>query len=163
MIQIFEQLETAELALLKEAVPMIAILIAGADGNIDEKERAWAEKITKIRTFSVPEEYQTFYEEIGSDFQEKLDAMIKVLPTDTEERNSILNERLKDVNAVLAKLDPKYGSRLYREFKRFAKHVATASGGFLGFFSISAAEAKWVNLPMLDEIVYVGEEGEEEE
>ena len=163
MEQIFRKISKKELSLLKEAIPMITVLIAGADGNIDAKERAWAEKITKIRTYSVPEEYQAFYTEVGSDFQEKLDQMIERFPSDVRERGALINEKLSEVNLILAKLEPKYGALLYKEFKRFARHVATASGGFLGFFAVGSEEAKWIDLPMIDEIIYDEDEDEEED
>lgn len=160
MIPLFANLTESEVELMKDAIPMITILIAGADDNIEAKERAWAEKVTNIRTYSVEEAYQAYYTEVGQDFQVKLDKLIEQLPEDATQRNEILSAKLAQLNPILAKLDPKYGAQFYKEFKRFADHVAKASGGFLGFFSVSKEEARWTQLSMLDEIVYVEEEEE---
>ena len=59
-------------------------------------------------------------------------------------------------------MDPRLGSRLYKEFKKFAGHVAKASGGFLGFFTVDKEEAKWLGLPMLNPIQYDEDEQEDE-
>lgn len=154
MSHIFNLLTNQEIALLRLAIPQITILIAGADGVIDEKERAWAEKITGIRTYKASEGYQKFYTEVSKEFQSKLDAIISTLPKDSKERGIALSEELAKLNPVLAKLTPKVGAKMYNEFKSFANHVAKSHGGFLGFFSVGSEEAKFVNLPMLTPIEY---------
>ena len=162
MAVLFHQLNEEEIQLIKDAIPLITILIAGADGNIDQKEREWAEKITKIRSYSSPEIYHEFYNEIGNNFQEKLDQYITRFPDDAQARGEAISGELSKLNAIFAKLHPRDGSNFYKEFVRFAEHVAKASGGFLGFMTVSVAEKQWLGLPMLDEIEYHGE-GEEEE
>jgi len=44
----------------------------------------------------------------------------------------------------------------------FAEHIAKASGGIMGFFSVNAAEAKLIQLPMLHPIIYTPSQEEEE-
>jgi len=41
----FEGLNAEESELIIDAVPLVTILIAGADGNIDPEETAWSKKI----------------------------------------------------------------------------------------------------------------------
>ncbi len=163
MNNIFESLNPAEYDLLKEAVPLITILIAGADGNIDDDEISWAEKVTNIRSYSLPEEYREYYLAIGATFQERLDALMSELPEEVEPRQMEISRRLTPLNGALDKLEPKVAAALYDEWKSFARHVARASGGFLKFWSISAEEKRWIGLPMLTERVWHAEEAKEEE
>ncbi|MDX1478645.1 MAG: hypothetical protein R3301_13125 [Saprospiraceae bacterium] len=160
MDPIFEKLSPTEYQSLKEAIPLITILIAGADGNIDEKETNWAQKVTNIRAYSTPEHYQSYYEEVGDTFAERLSALISELPADVQERSQAVSDRLAELNTILEKLSPKVAAAMYKEFRTFANHVARASGGFLKFWSISAAEKKWVSLPMLRKFEWDEEEEE---
>ena len=55
MIDRFKILNEDEFLSLKDAVSLIAVLVAGADGKIDDDEKEWSEKITDIRSYSGPE------------------------------------------------------------------------------------------------------------
>lgn len=156
MTEYFKELNSDEYRKLKDAVSLIAVMIAGADGDIDTKETAWAEKIARIRTYNSPEEILGFYKEVGLDFKERLEAHIEELPGGSTERVEIISGRLAQLNDVLAKLNPEMGALVYRSFTSFAKHVAKASGGFLGFFSISSEESSLIELPMINPIAHEG-------
>ena len=158
MDSIRDALLPEEYTMLKDAIPLITVLIAGADDNIDTQERAWAEKLTNIRSYSLPELYRPYYEEIGEDFSEKLDKLIADLPTDVEQRAMEISRRMSPLNDILTKLEPPVAAQLYSEWLSFARHVARASGGFLKFWSISAEEKRWIGLPMLREFVWEDEE-----
>ncbi|MEL6989205.1 MAG: hypothetical protein AAGK97_15440, partial [Bacteroidota bacterium] len=148
---------------LKEAIPLITILVAGADGKIDTKEREWAEKVTSIRTYKTEPFLLDFYKEVGTDFTEKLDDWIENLPNHIGERNGVISERLSAINPILKILPLQEAAAIYSDLISFAKHVAKASGGFFGFFSIGPEEGKVIGLPMLDEYIYIPEEEEPEE
>ena len=150
MNAIFEKLNDTEYALLKDAIPQITILIAGADGKISPSETSWAEKVTNIRSYSALEEYQEFYQEIGQTFHDRLEQLIAELPEDVAARQEKISATLRPVNDILHKLDPRHSAHLYNELLTFARHVARAAGGFLKFWSVSAEEKKWIGLPMLD-------------
>ncbi len=154
----FKRLSTAEYDQLKEGVVLIAVLMAGADGKIEEEELSWAKRLSEIRGYSEPSLLNPFYEEVNMGFSKKLDAWIEKLPDDSNESLRILSSKIEQLNPILAKLDPRIGSELYNSYKSFASHIAKASGGFLRFFSVSGAEKKYVDLPMLNEIVFHEEE-----
>ena len=156
-----EALLPEEYSQLKDAIPLITILIAGADNDIDTNERTWAEKLTNIRSYSLPELYRPYYEEIGETFAARLDELIEELPHDVEQRSMEISRRMAPLNDILAKLSSKVAANMYSEWLTFAQHVARASGGFMKFWSISAEEKRWVGLPMLREFTYT--EGDEEE
>ena len=160
MLDNFHQLNEEEKQELYDAIPIITLLIAGADGKIDEDELKGSEKITKIRGYSGNEVMQAFYDKVGEDFSERLDRWMKVISKDTAERTADLSARIANLNPILAKLDQEWGARMYESLTSFAKHVAKASGGFLGFGSINKEEAALMDLPMLTPIAMPEEEDE---
>jgi hypothetical protein len=163
MHTIFKSLLPEEYDLLKDAIPLITILIAGADGNIDTEERTWAEKVTNIRSYSLPEEYRGYYLDVGHNFSDHLDALIAELPNDVVDRQMEIMRRMSPLNDILAKLETKVSAAIYDEWRSFARHVARASGGFLKFWSISAEEKKWIALPMLRSFTWDPNDDTEEE
>ncbi len=149
MIPEFEKLDRKEVNRLVNAIPLITVLIAGADGNIDMKEREWAKKVTNIRTFASNDILQGYYGLVNDKFEKKLDHFIKDLPDDVWDRNREISKKLEKLNPILEKLDQAYAHYLYRSFKSFAKHVANSSGGFLKFWAVSSEEKEWLDMPML--------------
>ncbi len=157
MIKNFESLSAEEFEKLRLGIAWIAVLIAGADGKIDSSEVTLASKIAKIRSYAGPEELIEFYTEVGSDFATKLPELIDNTPNDKKARTEIAVNKISELNPILAKLPNVIGALMYHSFVSFATHVAKASGGFIRIWSISHEEDKYINLPMLDEIVYVEE------
>jgi len=160
MVQGFESLTDQQFATLKDAIAQITVLIAGADGHIDPKETEWATKLTQIRSYNNPLHLNAFYEAVGEDFSEKLDTLIASAPTDVDARTKMISDKLGNVNAVLSALENNLAAELYTSFVSFAKHVAKASGGFLGMMSVSKEEANLMDLKMINPIEV--EEDEEE-
>ena len=158
MIKGFESLNDREFNILKDAISQITVLIAGADGDIDQKETEWATKLTQIRSYNNPLHLNSFYEAVGVDFADKLSQLIESAPKDVKERTALLTRKLTEVNSVLSCLDNKLGAEMYNSYVSFAKHVAKASGGFLGMMSVSKEEAKLIDLSMIDPIVWEDEE-----
>lgn len=160
MTEHFKVVSDSEFDQLKDAISLITVYIAGADGKIDENETEWAEKVTNIRSYSLPEGLKEFYEEVGVDFQTRLEHHMSTL-SDITVRNNTVAEKLTALNPILAKLPTKLGAALYSSYISFAKHVAKASGGFLGFFSIGPKEAALLDLEMITPIIWEEEEEEQ--
>lgn len=157
MTENFKVLSDAEFDKLKDAIALITVYIAGADGKIETEELDWAEKITSIRSYSTPGELKNFYEEVYVDFQERVLGYLKSLE-EIEVRNQTAAQKLAELNPIMEKLSPKIGSALYKSYLSFANHVAKASGGFLGFFSIGPEEKAILDLQMINPIVWEGNE-----
>lgn len=150
MINELNKLSQEEREQLYDAIPLITVLIAGADGEISEKEREWAKKVTNIRGYSDPEKIQGYYEEVEVRFESRVEALMDELPLDVDKRNAILTERLAALNPVMNKLGYSYHKQLYKSFKSLAKHVARADGGFMGVFAIDRKEEELIDLSMID-------------
>ena len=72
MDHLFENLNEEEISLVYDTIPLITLLIGGADGKIEEDEISWGAKITKIRSYSYHNSLQDFYKKVGETYQEKL-------------------------------------------------------------------------------------------
>ena len=141
-----------ELIQLEDAFAYITILIAGAEGKIDQKEITWAEKLAHIRTYAGDERLKSFHEDVDKRLHARIEEIISELPVDVTSRSKLISEKLSQLNHVLSSLDPFIGAYLYKGYLSFAERVAKSSGGFLSFFTISSEEKKWVGLPMLNAI-----------
>ena len=134
MIDQFRGISQDEFNTLKESISLITVLIAGADGKIDNKEKAWAEKVTNIRSYALPDGLKEFYLEVGEEFTDRLDAYIEQFEGEVEMRNKQISERLIQLNTILSKIaDREVAIAFYDSLLSFAKHVARASGGFLSW------------------------------
>jgi len=152
MIEHFHTISDEQFKTLTSTIARITILIGGADGNLDKEEKDWAAKLAKIRTYANSDTLHGFYREVGKDFTEVLEAELAALPGIVEDRSNILVEKIAEVNAILPLLATDIAQELYLSYVSFAKHVAKASGGFFDFWSVSAAEEKWLDLDMIKQI-----------
>lgn len=146
----FQILNEDEKRLMLDAIPLITILIAGADGKIDEEELEWAEKITKVRSYDFNSQLKDYFKKVGEQFQDRLNKYTESLPSDADERMHAIADLLSGVNPILHKMDDFDAAIYYENFRTFAKHVAEASGGFMRFMTIGPKEADVVDLPMID-------------
>ena len=88
---LFGKLSKEDYNRLKMSLAEVTVLIAGADGKIDEQELNWAEKLTSIRSYATPEELNQFYGDVEESFIDNVNDLIKQLPTDVAERQTCLH------------------------------------------------------------------------
>lgn len=160
MNSFFQNIDESEYQKLKKAVPLITVLIAGADGKFSKDEMEWAEKITRIRSYKMDDELLGFYQDVGKTYTRDLEDILNNYPAGVKERTQMISKELEELNSIFPKLDDRVAYKTYKSFISFAKHVAKASGGVLGFFSVNKHEAALMNLPMITPVVYHPEEEE---
>lgn len=153
MLEGFQHLSGDEIDALVEAPVLITVLVGAADGELDREERGWSDRLMQARTYSKPHLVNEYYRIVADKFLEKLDQELERLPAGVDERSEAIAVRLGALNPILAKLDVHLGTTLYKSFIVLAQETAKASGGFLRIGSISAAEHKWVQLPMLTPVL----------
>lgn len=158
---IFANLTASEYSELKESIPYITVLIAGADGHIDSQELNWAEKLTNIRSYAKPDLLNAYYDDVHQTFHHDLKTLIDHLPSDTSTREELIVQKLKNLNMILQHLENKVAYKMYMSLRSFAEQVAKSSGGFLRFATISSHERKWIDLPMVEPIVLLSDSEEE--
>ena len=150
MIQQFAGLSQEEQQAMVDAVPLITLLIAGADGNIDSAELEWSKKLTEIRSYTTADDHtESYYQMVGESFEGRINGLLLELPDDQKAREVEITNRLSALNDILPKLEANLGQHFHKSFVSFAQHVAKASGGFLGMGSISKEEAELISLPMI--------------
>lgn len=150
MLKYTNKLTESERQLLFDALPLITLLIGGADGLLDEKEKEWSERVAKIRSYANPPELQDYYEKAGNTFRERLDYYIDEMPDDTKKRTEQISKELKKLTAILKKLREDQAVQLLVSWRSYAKHVANASGGFMTYLREGPKEANYTDLPMID-------------
>ena len=150
MLKEFDKLTEAEQQQMLDAISLITILVAGADGQMDHNEIEWAKKMTNIRSYDFNNKLNEYFRLVGVNFTQRIEELIQELPNETEARQAIVTDRLAALNPVLHKIDEFDAALYYKNFLTFAKHVAESSGGLLRFMSIGPKEAEVIDLPMLD-------------
>ncbi len=149
MLPEFYKLSPAEVELMYKAPVLVCILIAGADGNIDNKEINGAITLTEKKQKRSKSHLLAFYNELGEDFEDKLKIVIQGFPTNVAERSPMLVEALTNINPILKKLDRNFAIEFYASLKEISSTIAQSSGGLLGMKKVGEEEAKYVHLPMI--------------
>lgn len=144
-------LSAEEKKLMINAPLYVSVLIAGADGNIKNEEKARTVELVHIKSFSEHHGINEFYKELDHDVAEELRNLIASLPENTEERQTLLSDLLAGLNHIFPKLDHVFVSHYYKSLREFAHYIATAEGGFWGMGAISKEEEKYLKLPMIHE------------
>ncbi|MCB0592546.1 MAG: hypothetical protein H6557_03825 [Lewinellaceae bacterium] len=152
MIKSIESLPPEKQKVLYDAIPYITLLVAGADGIIEDAELERGEKIAHIRTFHFHAEWQEYYKKVDERLHERLLELIRALPRTAPERQEAISKELSKLNDILPLLDPKHAKHFYDGLLSFARYVAKASGGIIGWMSIGPKEAKVVDLPMIEPV-----------
>ncbi len=147
----FKKLTDEEFRQLEDALALITILIGSADGQVDDKEITSAVKLTHIRSYLEKRELHEFYEKASEIIESRINELLEELPGDIRRRINDVTKRLEQINPILKKLDLATATSIYKSLKSFARHIASASGGFLGAFSISREEEELLDLPMLEQ------------
>ncbi len=149
MIKELESLKEREVELMLKAPVVLCILIAGADGTIDRREIKEAINVTvKKKDKTILDNY---FKEVSQDFEDKLKILLQNYPYQSAQRNPILIQELSELNPILKKLDKSFSKPFYDMLKELAQKIAGSSGGLWGMMSVDSEEAKYIQLPMLDD------------
>lgn len=151
MIPEFEKLSEREQDLMLKAPVLVSILIAGADGNIDSTERQEAIQVAKAKQSRAREALIDYYQLVGEKFEERFNELVAKLPEETSERNKAIEDELSRLNTVLPKLDKNWAIKFHASLKDLANKIAGASGGILGYLSVSFEESQFIELKMIND------------
>jgi hypothetical protein len=149
MIKEFEKLTSAEIELMHKAPVLVSILIAGADGKIDNKEVNRAMSLTEAKQKRTRSSLMAFYTEVGTDFEDKIRIVIQSLPSKVDKRTAEISTLLSQLEGILKKLNNQIAKEFYNSLREIATEIAESSGGLLGLKTIGDEEALLVNLPMI--------------
>jgi len=149
MISYFESLNDNEMELMFKAPILVCILIAGADGKIDNKELKEAISIAQKQAKS-NSSLSEYFREASQDFEDKIKILIQSYPYELTQRNPLIIQELSELNSVLPKLNKKFAINFYESLRLIADKIASSSGGVWGIHTVGTEEAKYVQLPMIN-------------
>ena len=148
MIKEFSKLNEHQIELMLKAPILVCILIAGADGTIDNKEikeaLAIAQKNKKTRGVLAG-----YFKELSQDFEDKLKITIQAYPYESTQRAPLIVDELAGINMLWPKVDPTFAKCFYDTLKDIAEKIASSSGGLLGIKKVGSEEAKYIKLAMI--------------
>ena len=147
----FENLRPDEIEIMLNAPIYVSILIAGADGKIDNKERKEAIDVARSKQSRAREQLVEYYKLVGDSFEDKFNEFIDKLPEDIKDRNADIEHELRKLNFILPKIDRPFAIKFYASLKDLAKKIAEASGGILGYLSVSYEEQTLMDLRMIND------------
>lgn len=125
---------------------LVCILIAGADGSIDEKEVREAIQMARNRQW-VKSNLQSFFQEFSEDFEDKLKVLLQAYPFDAKSRNDMIQAELANLNDILPQTGPEFARSYYDMLRALAQRIASSSGSIWG--KITTEEARLLELPMI--------------
>lgn len=146
MIPEFTKLRDDEVELLLKAPAYVAVLIAGADDEIDKAEIKKAIQLAKVKQQKAREVLLGYYKLVGERFENDFMTMIEELPQRAMDRTPAISKELRKLNIIFPKVPKNFAVELYASLKDIAKKIAEASGGVLGYLSVSYEEAKLMEL-----------------
>lgn len=149
MITAFQKLTEVECSNLYRVPALITVLIAGADNDIDNNEIQEAISLTQLKKVTSREILVEYYDEVRKIFNEQLIEIISRFPENMELRQHFIIQELTNINEILPKIEHKFAVQLYASIKDFAKKIAEASGGVLGYIPVGYEESKLIELPMI--------------
>lgn len=149
MITEFEKLREDERVILYDAPVLVAILIAGADGEIDTTEKKQAITIAQTKQTKAREQLIDYYQVVGAQFEKRFNDLIAELPAEAAKRNVVITSELRKLNFIFPKIDKAFSIALYASLKDIAKKIAESSGGLMGYLSVSYEESKLMELKMI--------------
>lgn len=147
VIKALSRLSESEKEFLFKAPLLVCILIAGADGKVDNKEITEAIQMTRKKHW-VKSVLTGFFQELSYDFEDKLKVVMQSYPFEVKKRNSEIATELSHVNSLWSKLEPEFRVAYYEMMKHLARGIASSSGKF--WSKITQEEAKLIDLPMID-------------
>jgi len=132
MSEIYNDINSAELEILRKSIADVAVLGAiSDDGKIEDTERKSALKLASQRTFTAKPVLQDFYKEVEQHLDGDFDAVLNSLPEgDAEGKQEFLRGELDKVEPILKKLSPDFGEQFLKSQKTFAEHVFKSNSSF---------------------------------
>ena len=151
MDNLFRTLRDDEMDIVLNAPAMVAMLIAGADDDVDKDEISSAIKYatTAGNQYAHLDEY---FDKVAEKFEEIFKNYISDLPDDLDTRQHAITSYLRQLNGILPKVDEEVAAEFHKFLLDLARVVAESSGGIFGMKKVSKAEAKYLPLDMINPI-----------
>lgn len=146
-----KNLENEELNILYCLPFYVVVLVASADGDIDDIEIKKAVSAIKSHTQQQNNSFLAdIYKTASEDTEDKLKIIISNSPNKAQDRIAFISKKITDTNPVLNKLDHNLVRNLHNNLCHLARQIAKASGGLLGYGSIGIEESMLLDLNLIE-------------
>ncbi|MBS3914946.1 MAG: hypothetical protein KG003_10625 [Bacteroidetes bacterium] len=149
MLEHINNLKDEEKDIIIHSPLYVSLLIAGADGEVNDTEKKRILELIHTKTFSEKYELRDLYKTLDHDAAHELRELISVLPQEKSERNEFLIQKLSRLNHIFPKLEHRFQVQLYKSLRQFAHYIAHAEGGFWSVGAVKHAEQEYLKLPMI--------------
>ena len=122
-METFENLTKEEKEQILLVPVYISLLVANADGELDQNKKAIAIKLTHCKTFCCEPQLQEYYKEVEKQFAENVDHLDEIIPKSRPVRKRILDEELQKMVPVILKLGEELAEKLYKSLLSYNSHV----------------------------------------
>jgi hypothetical protein len=150
MVPELDRLTGSEVELIYKTPMLVCILIAGADGKIEKKEITEAMKFAEKKQRKSMSSVSILFKEISTDFEDKFKILVQAYPYEATQRNPLIVEELAGINEIWRKVDKSFAQEYYNTLLSIAEHIASSSGGVLGYNAIGSEEARYLKLTMIN-------------
>ncbi len=130
-------------------VPLyITIYIGVADGTLDHKEIEWAEHVADFRAQHEDSLLARYWMDVDARFRKRffeIQTAMGIEPDKPANGTGVMQAVeawLKEIPSLYPLLPEGFDIELYESWRSFARHVARASGGLLGFGAITREEER---------------------
>ena len=125
MINQLHTLTEDEKKTILDAPLLVAILVAGADKNIDRAEKERTMKLIHTKTFSEHHEIaDNIYKELDENAEERWNEVALGLSANPKFRTPEIVDRLKELNNIWPKLNIGFALEFYDSLKRILKKLS---------------------------------------
>lgn len=122
----FENLSEKETVTLLKFPAYISMLAASCDDKLDEEEKKSAIKFAHTKTFSCNPLLNEFYNEAEKVFEDNIEKLEKMLPTEKVFREAAIKKELLNLEKIVRKLGKDYALTMHSSMKSFKEHVSKA-------------------------------------
>jgi hypothetical protein len=131
-----------ELQKLGDAIVWTTILAAiHQDGVIQESEKAEAIKQTHIRTFSTEDYLKPIYKHLDSHFERDFDAYSAILPSDNDEKEELIKQKLEEALSILPTVGPIFAKKFSNDIRDLYNRVFHANSSVFQYFTLPVLSA----------------------
>ncbi len=130
-------------------VPLYITLYVGvADGTLHHEEIEWAEHVADFRAQHEDSLLAHYWIDVDNRFRKRFYEIQRAFgiesdrPVNGKEVMQEIEQWLKDIPSLYPLLPEGFDVELYESWRSFARHVARASGGILGFGAITGEEER---------------------
>lgn len=123
MINRLNKLTREERELLYQAPVLLSVQVACSSKGVNQTQKKDAIWLSHIKTFTADPVLIPYYQEVEKTFAPQFEATVQEYAPFDEAKQTALKEKIEQVNAVVAKLEPGYAEDLQHSLEKYVNHV----------------------------------------